>query len=252
MKAKGILFGLNYDDNDNARLKGCINDVQNLKSFLNEKYNISLECFTDDLDKINTSYNGIISKLYELAIDSYRKNLDYVFISYSGHGTSVTDYNNDENDYKDEALVPSDFMTKGVIVDDILQSIISLFNPITKIVVLIDACHSGTMIDIKYKWNSSTSVSIENIACSINSRVIYISGCEDFATSSDCFNFSNKYKYSGALTSSFLQALKEVDSIDIFVIIDRVRKILKEKGFSQIPQMSSTYNLYKDPRLFPI
>ena len=44
---------------------------------------------------------------------------------YSGHGVSVQDHSGDESDGQDEALVPTDFATKGVIIDDELTLMVS-------------------------------------------------------------------------------------------------------------------------------
>jgi Caspase domain len=48
---------------------------------------------------------------------------DSIFLHYSGHGTKVKDLNGDEDDGYDEAMVPLDFKTAGVILDDDLYDI---------------------------------------------------------------------------------------------------------------------------------
>tara|TARA_Y100000389_G_scaffold203989_2_gene254423 strand:- start:3463 stop:4212 length:750 start_codon:yes stop_codon:yes gene_type:complete len=249
MKSKAVLFGLNYDHLPDAQLRGCVNDVINLKEKLQEKMSIQCDCYTSEKD---TSYDNMIKVLYNLAIDSYKYDLEYAFISYSGHGSYTYDKNGDEKDGKDEGLVPSDYNIKGLIIDDILQDIIASFNPDTKIFIICDACHSGTMIDIKYRWITHTSVTLENIACKIDSRVTYLSGCRDSQVSMDVFDLKNEKKYTGALTSCFLLALDLTHDNNIFTLIDKIRNLLSTKGFDQYPCLSSTYNLYRDPRIFPI
>lgn len=247
MKSKAVLFGLNYEHIPNATLRGCVNDVINLRNFIVNDINISCDFYTSENE---TSYDNIIKTLYQLAISSYKDDLDFAFISYSGHGSHIKDENGDERDGMDEGLVPSDYNKKGLIIDDILQDIISSFNPKTKIVIVCDACHSGTMIDIKYRWLSRTSVTLENIACKIDSRVMYISGCMDHQTSADAYNVQNMKKYTGALTSCLLISLHK--SNNIFDVIDETRTLLQTKGFEQYPCLSSTYNLYKDSNIFAI
>ena len=249
MKSKAVLFGLNYDHIPDAKLRGCENDVKNLSGLLTNELNIDCNCY---IKKEDTTYDNIVKVLYNLAIDSYKDNLEFAFISYSGHGTYVNDNNGDEKDGKDEGLVPSDFKTKGILIDDILQDIISSFNPNTKIVILVDACHSGTMIDIKYRWVTRNSVTLENIACNIKSRVMYISGCRDDQTSMDALNVSGNEEYTGALTSCFLTAVQKTSDNNIFSILDYTRELLKNKGFEQYPCLSSTYNLYHDVNVFPV
>lgn len=81
---------------------------------------------------------------------------DIVYIQLSGHGQLITDVNNDEEDGIDESFIPYDALRESVggyngenhIVDDELNS--WLYNIKRKIgndgklVVVIDACHSGT------------------------------------------------------------------------------------------------------------
>ncbi len=49
---------------------------------------------------------------------------DAIFLHYSGHGTKVKDLNGDEDDGYDEALVPLDFKSAGIILDDDLHDLI--------------------------------------------------------------------------------------------------------------------------------
>lgn len=252
IKGQAILFGLNYSDCANGQLNGCINDVKNMKEFLSIDYDMPIYIYTDDVDKENTSGIGIISNLYKMACDSYRYDLDFIYIHYSGHGSYIRDMDGDEMDYKDEALVPSDYETKGLICDDYLQNIYSCFNPKTKIVCVFDCCHSGTIGDIKYRWLSASRVTIENINCKVKARVITISGCRDDQTSADAFNINDNKMYSGAMTSCMINVLRAKPECkdNIFMFIEYLQKKLKELKFTQIPQLCSTYNINKEPSLF--
>ena len=75
-------------------------------------------------------------------------------MSYSGHGTYVKDVNDDEDDGKDECLVPLDYKESGMIFDDHLNNILSLIHPDTRVVFIVDACHSETMLDLSYRYVS--------------------------------------------------------------------------------------------------
>jgi metacaspase-1 len=66
---------------------------------------------------------------------------DILFLSYSGHGGQVPDANSDEDDRMDETWVAYD----REIVDDELYGAWSEFASGTRIVVLSDSCHSGTV-----------------------------------------------------------------------------------------------------------
>lgn len=70
---------------------------------------------------------------------------------YSGHGSRQRNYNGDEVDGYDETLCPLDFETQGMIVDDEINA--SIVRPVplgAKLHAIIDACHSGTVLDLPY------------------------------------------------------------------------------------------------------
>lgn len=77
---------------------------------------------------------------------------DRVLLYYSGHGTQLPDENGDEDDGLDEALTMHDLgrvqrggkvTLGGVLVDDELAKLLAEI-PSRQVLVLIDACHSGT------------------------------------------------------------------------------------------------------------
>jgi metacaspase-1 len=77
---------------------------------------------------------------------------DRVLVYYSGHGTQLPDEDGDEDDGLDEALTLHDMATvqrggratlDGVLVDDELAEALARI-PSRQVLVLIDACHSGT------------------------------------------------------------------------------------------------------------
>ena len=82
---------------------------------------------------------------------------DVVYIHFSGHGQQITDLNGDEEDGYDEAWIPYDagkVFEKGVyegehhLTDDELNAVLtklrSRLGPKGKLVVVSDACHSGS------------------------------------------------------------------------------------------------------------
>jgi len=46
------------------------------------------------------------------------KDVDEIFVHYSGHGAYITDHSGDEDDNRDEVLVPLDHRRSGYIKDD--------------------------------------------------------------------------------------------------------------------------------------
>lgn len=66
---------------------------------------------------------------------------DIFLFSYSGHGAQIPDLSGDEEDRFDETLCLHDRM----MVDDELQTLLAAFAAGVRVVVLTDACHSGSM-----------------------------------------------------------------------------------------------------------
>lgn len=74
---------------------------------------------------------------------------DSVFIYYSGHGMQVPDRNGDEDDRRDEAismynLAPAVAGWDGILLDDEFSALLRAL-PSKNVVVVVDACHSGTV-----------------------------------------------------------------------------------------------------------
>lgn len=76
---------------------------------------------------------------------------DSLVFHYSGHGSRQRNYNGDEVDGYDETLCPLDFETQGMIVDDEINA--TIVRPLphgVKLHSIIDACHSGTVLDLPF------------------------------------------------------------------------------------------------------
>lgn len=252
MKSQAVLFGLNYQHTRNAKLNGCINDVKNMSQYLSS-LGVSCKTYTDDTDLYSTSAQGIVARLYEAAIDTYRNNLDFLWIHYSGHGAYIRDTTGDEVDGRDECLIPSDFEMCGVVPDDILQNIFNQMNPRTRVVCIFDACHSGTLGDIKYSWERDLKFTIENPKCGVKSKIITLSGCLDDQTSADAFNVLKDGKFGGALTGCLLLGLKgnKLNNQHVFAMLADMKKRLKDMGFGQIPKLCSSHDLMRDSVFIP-
>jgi hypothetical protein len=255
MRGRAVLFGLNYAHCKQGQLNGCVNDVKQVAKLIYSMFDeqMPVELYTDDVDRKNTSYDGILQKLYDVAIASYRDNLDYVWVHYSGHGSHQKDISGDESDGQDEGLVPSDYETKGLLLDDVIHRVMSCFNPKTKILFVSDCCHSGSILDLTYVWNEQKQSFVENKKCTIRSPTILISGCRDSQTSADAYNLLKDNQHIGALTASIIKVLQSNRKyiFDAFAFVDAVRKELKKGRFEQYPCLSSTFDLTTEPSLIP-
>ena len=91
-------------------------------------------------------------------ITQYSNAGDVVFVHYSGHGGRVVDVSGDEEDGYDSTLIPVDFKETGQILDDTILDI--MVKPMRKGVnctVLMDCCHSGTVLDLPYRFSADDS-----------------------------------------------------------------------------------------------
>lgn len=248
------MFGLNYTGTS-SQLYGCHNDVRNVGTFL-KGIGFEVKVFTDDVNPKETTGMGMIRNLYELGLRSHTQDLKFVWIHYSGHGSWVRDTNREELDGRDECLVPSDFQTNGFIVDDMINPLLKNFNPKTRVILVFDCCHSGTMCDLKYSWPMDFKKPIvENKNSLIPSNVLSLSGCLDAQTAADAFNVLGDNKPIGALTGCLLLLLqKDAKKYlnDIICLVRDLQSLLKTSNYSQVPKLCSTYNVLADKVVFPL
>jgi hypothetical protein len=87
----------------------------------------------------------------------------------------------------------------------------------------------------------------DRIAKGIPAKFVMISGSEDKQTSADVFNVGTfnlphtAGKAGGACTSTLLKVLNENPGpMSWLGLLHRMRGVLKQKGFDQIPQLSSS------------
>lgn len=258
-KARALLFGINYVDAPEGRLRGCVNDVTNVRDFLVGSLGFDprhVYTYTDEdpRTKPYTTARGILTALYKLVAKSWEEDLDFVWIHYSGHGTHVTDREGDEADGQDECLVPSDaHRGGGVITDDLLRKALKRFNPKTRVFCVFDCCHSGTIADLKYRFLDSKAILTENAERpDLPRAIVALSGCEDHQTSADAYNVAGRRTFTGAMTSCLLLAMREDQDAckgNVLTLLDRVRELLKTKGFTQYPQLTCSFDVRTDPRL---
>jgi len=222
------------------------------KGFFNESQFIIMN--DNQKDSYYPTKNNIINKfndLLNLALQNKDKKIQY-FIAYSGHGSNLPDTDGDEDDGFDECLCPVDCDQNGFIVDDYIRTeFIEKLPKNVNIVALIDACHSGTIMDLKYNYaiDKKNSYNANGIYKNALCNVVMISGCQDSQTSSDAYLPINQYggmyklkskqfQYNGAMTSAFLASFQ--DNITYEQLIINIRTWLNNNKFVQLPQLSSS------------
>ena len=241
---KALLIGINYI-NTPHQLYGCIDDTARMKDLLTT-YGFNDFKIITDLTRIKPTKDNILNEIKNLLANA--KSGDVLFLYYSGHGSYTFDRNKDETDGKDEMLFSLDL--KGVL-DDELKSILqtNLKNDIT-LVAMFDSCHSGTMLDLKYNYldsNNYDNYSENEKVSECQGNVIMISGCMDSQTSDEAV-IDNKNQ--GALTWSFIDCINKTPNCSWRELLKQMRGLLKNKGFTQIPQLSTDSFYDIDSKIF--
>ena len=247
-KKKALLVGINYTGTTSA-LRGCINDVADVKKMLlTQGYQEQdIRVMTDDTREQPTKHRIMIGLLW-LLDNKENKEVD-LFFHYSGHGSWTVDRSGDEVDGRDEALCPLDYQRNGLIYDDVLKKFIQdRITPKAKLYCLIDACHSGTIFDLRFNVsvdeiktegdNINASFKVEAHAYdNIQGNICVLSGCEDSETSADAYIAG---RFQGALTHSFLQAL-QMNSYNVTYekLMKDIYQVIKTGNYNQNPTMSS-------------
>lgn len=225
MVKKALLIGINYK-RSNAELRGCINDVRNMIDLLTNNFGFEQEhmrILTEEFGQLPTKTN-ILEGIWWLVNGA--KEGDTLVMHFSGHGYQVVDTDGSEDDGMDEVLIPLDFNTQGYISDDMLFKF--LVKPLPKgvqLFVLMDCCHSGTILDLKYNfqhvakckvdnpqrykhtdWTTSFLMSQDN-RINTEACVVVLSGSLDSQYANDAF--LNK-TFQGALTYCFIDTIRDI------------------------------------------
>lgn len=240
MTKLALLIGINYEGTS-SELRGCINDVLATKKMIVEKlgYN-EVKLMTDHTEILPTKHN-IMKALIHLTDRSWDEDVTQIWVSYTGHGTYIKNANKtDEDDKRDECLCPLDFQENGFILDDTMNHVLSLMCPNISLTCMVDACHSETILDMRYRYIAGRKKNIvENPTCKITCNAIMISGCKDTQTSEESQLPSSEF--AGAKTQALLKILEKYNyTIHCHVLISEMRKELRQTKFDQVPQMSST------------
>ena len=243
MNKIALLIGINYI-NTPYELNGCINDIINVQKLLKNNYGYDKFTMISEKHAIKPTKQNIIEQLNKTIDNIIKNNINEFWFSYSGHGTTIRDYNNDEVDNQDEVLVPGDY-NNGYIIDDELCEIFKRIPSTCKVFCMFDCCHSGTILDLKYKYINNEKSNLENKERMNHKNIHMISGCMDNQYSMDTWNREKK-QYNGALTMAFLDIVKNNNNIKLLDLLSKMRNYLKSRNFTQIPQLTSNTEVDND------
>jgi hypothetical protein len=143
MAKKALLVGINKYPAPNV-LRGCINDVNAMRDLLVQKFGFGTDGIRMIQDGEATLANMEAGLAWLAEPGKYSTGGDVRVFHYSGHGSQVADKNGDEPDGADECVVPVDFETKGMLVDDKLAVLYDKVPQDSVLTMILDSCHSGS------------------------------------------------------------------------------------------------------------
>ena len=240
--AKALLVGINYVGTQYA-LGGCINDVLNVEKQLrtffpgsSSEYRVLTDATAMKPSKANimASIDWLVSGL---------KVGENVMFHFSGHGGRVRDTNGDEVTGLDSCIYPCNDGRIEMITDDELRAALAVRLPAgCKCFAVLDACHSGTGVDLRYKWETPKSGTLayseDAKYTKTNGDIIFLSGCMDTEYAADTVDSSERP--AGALTWALLDTWRSYGrAIKTKYLLWDVRAFLKKNGYPQVPQLST-------------
>ncbi|MGD9591612.1 MAG: caspase family protein [Candidatus Berkiella sp.] len=262
MATYAIIVGINYYNDPDNRLNGCINDMLDYEKLLLDSGvpTENIVRISDDPDRkdIYPSKANLL-KQYEILHQKIKEG-DKVFLTYSGHGTNTRQASKDEPDNQTEAIYTADgkLITDNEFYDKVLK-----VKKGVKVAVVMDCCHSASILDLKNGVGKNESNRPDN---KNHGYVAMISGCQDDQTSADYLAEREiKYKdratgqkrYRGALTAGIVETIKKEGlqsmldtafsgSITLMRNLrNRILKWLQKNGFDQVPNIA--YEGYLPP-----
>lgn len=269
MARKALLVGIN-DYKGISDLRGCVNDVTNIRNILKTYFGFRNSDIHVLLDSRATEKN-IEVRLKDMVKGA--KSGDFLVFHFSGHGSQIRDWDGDElSDSMDELICPYDMDWDGTyITDDKLNKIFSKLKNNVLLEVFLDCCHSGTGLR-EASLGRPADLGPEHptlnrflpppadIACRLEGEEdeikelrkfvppkklkkthILWAGCRDNQTSADAYIDGD---YNGAFSYYLCKHIRKSNGqIARNELIARIRNSLSYNGYSQVPQLeiNATY-----------
>lgn len=269
-----LLVGIN-DYKGISDLRGCLNDVTNVRSILQAFFgfvNSDIRLLLDD----RATKDGIqyrFEKMIGLA-----KPGDQLVFHFSGHGSQIRDRDKDElRDDMDELICPYDMnWDNGFITDDWFKQALAKLKKGVQMEMIMDCCHSGTgtrsismgrpeelgpeyptykrylkpPLDIQSRSQGEEDKLVKRALRSdkaINLNHVLWAGCKDNQTSADAYINGS---YNGAFSYYFCKHIREnAGSISRDVLLSRLHNSMNYNDFDQFPQLECVaakkgYNIF--------
>ncbi|KAG6652856.1 hypothetical protein CIPAW_05G034600 [Carya illinoinensis] len=232
---RALLCGVTYRDKTYS-LKGTVNDVKRMKVLLMQRFGYRRDCIrilteeTGSESDFSPTKKNIQESLKWLVEGS--ESGDSLVFYFSGHGLRQPDFNDDEKDGFDETICPVDFMQEGMILDNEINS--TIVRPLKKGITLhaiVDACHSGTVLDLEDIWIDNKPPSKADKSTS-GGLAICLSACGDDEMASDTSAFTGK-DMTGAMTFILIHVVENVPEITYGSLLDQMHEVIEQVNYKR-------------------
>ena len=243
---KALLVGINAYPDPGPALRGCINDVNDMRDFVIKSCGIPAEDVVVLTDADATADH--IRLGLKMLVDGLGPG-DRILFHYSGHGAQLQD-----GDAASDCICPVDFdwsVPHAVTVADFHAAFARIPAGVTAIWVS-DSCHSGDLerdlyrrgvpkmirdrrapgprpkgIPIVHTFRGLVSAALPNVAL--------LAGCASNQTSADAYIDG---RYNGAMTYELLRVLRTNPSAPLTQVIADVDGDMAGDGYDQRPELS--------------
>ena len=238
-KKAALLIGINYQGTE-GELKGCENDIDATKEVLIKKYGFKAEDI-QVLKGDQTTRENILKSI-DWLVKKADEGFGSLWFQYSGHGYYFKDQNGDELDGMDECIVTCD--NYAILDDEFRANLVNKLRGDARLFCIMDCCHSGTMLDLRYKYKKDGNRMVMDNNVKPTCNIIALSGCRDDQESADALFEEG---WAGALTKCLLDTLKKFNyKPKLFEMLRDIHNQLNEYKFGQVPQLTSSKDLKND------
>lgn len=277
MAKRALLVGINHYRIPGNDLRGCVNDIRDMKRTLKKYFGYAEADIRTLLDAEATTaaMRSGIQKLVKGV-----KRGDTLVFHYSGHGANVPDDDGDEADHRDEILCPTDLDWKDPLRDDWLRKTFDKLPAGAQLTVVMDCCHSGTNTRALFSpdepsiprylpnpWDIMAEESGRRLRGKVRGELrrstrakrrkkdvvaadipeVLIAGCRDTQTSADAYING---RYNGALTWGIVRVIERANGkLTNRQLQNRVRALLREEDYDQVPQLEGRKPVFDMPFL---
>jgi hypothetical protein len=263
MANRALLVGINaYSD---APLRGCVNDVMDLRDLLSAKYGFAPAEIRIVTDAEATTAN-IRQQLQDWLLGTATSG-DRLLFHFSGHGTQLPGGDGLVHD----VICPADFdFTEQHALSDVdFSAIFKALPADTEFSWVSDSCHSGDLAralkaEVRPRYLPPPPAVMAEINAlkarraatrSLDGAIerlkgVLIAGCQSNETSADAMIGA---RYNGALSYYLLQELARAQglSLDVDAVVKNVGRALTDNGYDQHPQIRGLPERLRKPFLGP-